>query len=199
MNRISCLIIFWFLGSLSSFSFGQTIREERFLIILDVQEYYTNRKMTEMDAQIFIDSINFVINKMRSPNVLYVKSIHKVLNLSFSSPFVYVTHDTSSMRFDKRLHIINDNIFSKDDPNTFNLFEINDFLKKNNAKEIIIVGLLAEQCVYKSFIGGKKLGYEMFVIKEAILGKSEKSKEKAIEKMKKEGVKIIEMNALSYE
>jgi nicotinamidase-related amidase len=184
---------------LSSFSFGQTIREEKFLIVLDVQEYYTNRKMSEMDAKNFIDSINFVINKMRSPNVLYIKSIHKVLNLSFSSPFVYVTHDTSSMRFDKRLHIINDNIFSKDDPNTFNLFEINDFLKKNNAKEIIIVGLLAEQCVYKSFIGGMKLGYEMFVIKEAILGKSERSKEKAIEKMKKEGVKIIEMNALSYE
>jgi nicotinamidase-related amidase len=199
MNRISCLIIFWFLGSLSSFSFGQTIREEKFLIVLDVQEYYTNRKMTEMDAQNFIDSINFVINKMRSPNVLYVKSVHKVLNLTFSSPFVYVTHDTSSMRFDKRLHIINDNIFSKDDPNTFNLFEINDFLKKNNAKEIIIVGLLAEQCVYKSLIGGKKLGYEMLVIKQAILGKSEKSKEKAIEKMKKDGVKIIEMNALSYE
>ncbi len=199
MSRISYLIILWFLGVLSSFSFGQTIREEKFLIVLDVQEYYTNRKMSEMDVQNFIDSINFVINKMRSPNVLYIKSIHKLLNLSFSSPFVYVTHDTSSMRFDKRLHIINDNIFSKDDPNTFNLFEINDFLKKNNAKEIIIVGLLAEQCVYKSFIGGKKLGYEMFVIKEAILGKSEKSKEKAIEKMKKEGVKIIEMNALSYE
>ena len=199
MSRISYLLILWFLGLLSSFSFGQTIHEEKFLIVLDVQEYYTNRKMSEMDVQNFIDSINFVINKMRSPNVLYIKSIHKVLNLSFSSPFVYVTHDTSSMRFDKRLHIINDNIFSKDDPNTFNLFEINDFLKKNNAKEIIIVGLLAEQCVYKSFIGGKKLGYEMFVIKEAILGKSEKSKEKAIEKMKKEGVKIIEMNALSYE
>ncbi|KAF0130054.1 MAG: pyrazinamidase/nicotinamidase [Bacteroidetes bacterium] len=199
MSRISYLIILWFLGLLSSFSFGQTIREERFLIVLDVQEYYTNRKMSEKEAQNFIDSINFVINKMRSPNVLYVKSIHKVLNLSFSSPFVYVTHDTSSMRFDKRLHIINDNIFSKYDPNTFNLFEINDFLKKNNAKDIIIVGLLAEQCVYKSLIGGKKLGYEMFVIKEAILGKSEKSKEKAIEKMKKEGVKIIEMNALSYE
>jgi nicotinamidase-related amidase len=103
------------------------------------------------------------------------------------------------MCLDKRLNLVNDNILTKEEPNTFTLKALNDFLKQKNAREIIIIGLLAEQCVYESLIAGKKLGYYMYIIPEAIVGKSQKSKEKVIKKLLKKGIKILDINTLNYD
>jgi len=129
---------------------------------------------------------------------LVIKSIHKLLNLSFSYPFIYVTHDTTAMCLDKRINLVNDNILTKEEPNAFTLKALNDFLEQKNAKEIIIIGLLAEQCIYESLIAGKKLGYNMYVFPEAIGGKSQKSKEKVINKLIKRGINLLDINTLNH-
>ena len=197
MKKILYFLILSCLSSLSCYSQKRSFIEDKFLIVLDMQEYYTNSKLPEGSAQKLIDTVNYVIHNTSSDKVLYIKSIHKLLNLSISYPFVYVTHDTSAMRLDKRMKLVNDNIFTKEEPITFTLKALNDFLKQNNAKEIIIIGLLAEQCVYKSLIAGIELGYAMYVIPEAIVGKSQKSKEKVMHKLTKKGIKILDMNTLN--
>ncbi len=199
MKRILFLLILFCLTSFSCFSQKKALVEDKFLIVLDIQEYYTNNKLSGESAQKLIDSINYVISNTSSNNVIYIKSIHKLLNLSLSWPFVYVTHDTSAMRLDKRLNLVNDNILTKEEPNTFTLNALNEFLKQKNAKEIIIIGLLAEECVYESLIAGKKLGYDMYIIPEATVGKSQKSKEKVIKKLLKRGIKILYINTLNYD
>jgi len=157
--------------------------ENKFLIVLDIQNYYTINKLPDSTAQRLIDSVNYVISNTSPDHVIYIKSTHKVLNLSLSSPFVYVSLDTPAMYFDKRMNLVNEHIFTKEESNAFTIKALNDFLIQNKAKEIVIIGLLAEQCVYESLIGGKALGYDMCVIPGAIIGKSPKSKDKVIKEL----------------
>lgn len=199
MKRILFLLLLFCLSSFSCFSQKKALIEDKFLIVLDIQEYYTKNKLSEGSYQKLIDSINYVISNTNSNNVIYIKSIHKLLNLSFSYPFIYVTHDTSAMCLDKRMNLVNDNILTKEHPNAFTLKALNDFLEQKNAKEIIIIGLLAEQCIYESLIAGKKLGYNMYVLPETIVGKSQKSKEKVINKLINKGIKLLDINTLNNE
>ncbi|NVO01647.1 MAG: isochorismatase family protein [Bacteroidetes bacterium] len=197
MKRIGVLISIFCLIYISCFSQKKEPLEDKLLIVLDIQEYYANNKLSEGSAQKLIDSVNYVISKTNPNNVIYIKSIHKLLNLSLSYPFVFVTHDSAAMVFDKRLKIVNNQIFTKEESNTFTSKGLNVFLKEKNAKEIIIIGLMAEQCVYKSLIAGKNLGYDMYAIPGAIIGETPKSKDKVMRELINEGIRIIDINILS--
>jgi nicotinamidase-related amidase len=197
MKRILFPFIIFCFASNFGISQEKNLIKDKLLIVLDIQEYYTKSKLTEDSAQKLIDSINYVISNTNPNNVIYIKSIHKLLNLSFSNPFIYVTNDTTAMCLDKRLKLVNNHVFTKEKPNTFTVKALNDFVKQTNIKEIVIIGLLAEECLYSSLIGGKELGYTMYVIPEAIVGKSKKSKDKVIRKLIKNGIKIIDINTLN--
>ena len=121
------------------------------------------------------------------------------MNLSLTIPYIYVSLDTPGMRYDERLNIVNSNIFLKEESSVFTIKSLNEFLVKNKAKEIVIVGLLAETCVYNSLIAGKELGYEMYTIPDAIIGGSQKTKDEVIDKLKLKGIKLLDINTLVIE
>ena len=193
-TRTVLMILAFALCSMYTRPQGKSVFDDKYLIVLDVQEYYTNYKLSDISTQNVIDSINYVINKMNRNNVIYIKRIHKVLNLTLSYPFIYISHDTMAMRLDKRLNLVNEYIYTREKPNAFTQKELNDFLKQNNAKEIVMIGFLAEEFLYKSVIKGKKNGYDMYVIPEAIIGRTEKSKNDVITKLTKEGIRILHIN-----
>lgn len=178
MRRIIFLIILSCSSYYGCFSQKNDTIIERFVIVLDIQEYYTSNDLSDSASQNLIDSVNYVINNTDSDHVIYVKSNHKVLNISSSYPFIYVSFDSAAMQFDKRLNIVNDNIFIKESPSAFSQEDLNNFLNKENAKEIIIIGLMAEKCVYKSYAEGLKIGYDMYIIPSAIAGNTETRKNK---------------------
>lgn len=190
------IILFCFFNSSFIYSQRNQSNKDKFLLVLDVQEYYTSISLADTETITFLDNVNHVIKNTDVEKVIYINSSHKVLNMSFSKPFIYVSYDTAAMHFDKKLSIVNNNIFTKEEGNAFSVEDLNIFLEKNNAKEIIIVGLLAEECIYKTSIGGIKNNYDISIIPQAILGKSEKSKNKKIEKLRENGVKIMDMNHL---
>jgi len=196
MKRINTfiLILYFSLCSIYAKSQEKNIFENKYLIVLDVQEYYTKDKLPRYSTQKVIDSINYVINKTNSENIIYIKRSHKLLNLSLSFPFISVSIDTSANRLDSRLSLVNENILIREKPNAFTLMELNTFLKQNNATEIILIGFLAEDFLYESVIRGKELGYDMYVIPDAIIGKSQISEDKVINNLTKKGIKIIELN-----
>lgn len=164
--------------------------QDKFVIVLDIQKYYTEKAISDSEADTLIKYANYVIENTDPNNVIYFKAIHKELTISFKS----ITVDTlDNLEIDSHLKVVNDNILWKEEGNALTVDELNNFLEKRNAKEIIVIGLMAEKCVYKTLIGGRELGYEMYVIPEAIVGKSEKSKQKVIEKLLDEGITIIEL------
>jgi len=179
---------------ISTLSFSQTNLkfQNKFVIVLDVQQEFTENSMSEISAQKLIDSVNYVIENTDPKKVIYVSdtTVHKVLNISFKKGFTIDT-TLSKYDFDNRLKLVNENMFCKTGANAFESDELTNFLEENNAKEIIVIGLLAEECASKTLLGGKELGYDMYVIPEAIVGKSEKSKNKTVKKLKKKGIKIM--------
>lgn len=182
---------------ISNSSYGQTVNNihDKFVVVLDVQREYTEHSLSADEAQKLIDSINYVIEKSDPNKIIYVLSVHRMLNISFAKPFIYASNDTSAKwNMDSRVNIVNDNIFSKGGINVFDVKEITDFLEQNNAKKVVIIGLLAEECVYSSSIGGYKLGYEMYVIPEAIAGSSPKRKAKAIKKLQEYGINLLSLS-----
>ncbi len=178
---------------LFSKSQAQNIFDNKYLIVLDAQEYYTNGKLADISTQEVINSINHVINKMDKNNVVYATRKHKLLNLSLSFPFIYTSYDSSAMRIDNRLKLVNDKIFTREKSNVFTIKELQNLLKHKNVKEIIMIGFLADEYLYDSIIEGKKLGYDMHVIPQAIIGKSQKGKNKSIKKLIKNGVQVLEI------
>jgi len=191
---LACSVIFFGESKCNAQNNSQT--DGKFLIVLNIQEYSTcnSHKLSETEAQKIIDSVNYVINQFNPNNVVYIRSSHDLLNLSLSYPFIYVSHDTIAMRLDKRMHLVNDRVFTKEKTSAFTLAELNDFLQQNKAKEIAVVGLLAEECVYETVVAGRDLGYEMYIVPEAIIGKSEKSKMKVLTKLKNNGIRQLSLN-----
>ena len=167
---------------------------DKYIIVLDIQEEYTTNSMSLSASQELMESVNYVIQKADPNKVIYIKSFHKILNVSFSKPVIFVSIDSSDIwNLDSRMEIVNTNIISKEESDVFKVKELTDILEKNNARDIIVIGLMAEKCVSKSLLGGMELGYNMFTIPEAIAGKTENSKDRAIKKLMKAGVKQINL------
>ena len=191
---IKITLVLGFLVFNSSMSYSQTkeMLQDKFVIVLDIQEEFTENHMTENSAQELINSVNYVIENTDPKKVIYVSdtTVHKVLSISFKKGF---TIDTTLSKYDldNRLKLVNENMFCKTGANAFESVELTNFLEENNAKEIIVIGLMAEECTSKTLLGGKELGYDMYVIPEAIVGKSQKSKNKAVKKLEKKGIKIL--------
>ena len=159
-----------------------------FVIVLDIQQQSNTNKQLDSSAIELTQTVNSLINNFVPENVIYIKNTKKLLSLSFKGILV----DTIPVRdLDSNLIIVSNNIFTKYSGDAFTSSELNNFLESNNAKKIIIVGRIAEECLYQTAIGGKDKGYDIYIIPEAIIGKTEKKKEKAIKKMTKKEIKFL--------
>lgn len=161
---------------------------DKYIIVLDVQQKFLTDKQTDSSAIEFIQTLNSLIDIFASEKVIYIKASGKTLTISLKGCSV---ETMPAPDLDSNLKIVSNNIFTKISGDAFTSPELNNFLKNNNAREIILVGLLAEKCIYHTAIGGKEKGYDIYIIPEAIIGKTTKSKEKAIKKMTKKGIKVL--------
>lgn len=166
-----------------------TFENNKYVIVLDVQEYWTKNSLSEEAAHEMLSSINSLIDKTDPDKIIYVKSPVLVATLSLKGVH---TDTILNQEFDKNLKVVNNNVFVKTTGDAFSTTDLIHFLEKNNSKEIIITGLLAEKCVTHTAEGGIKRNYNIYIIPEAIGAKSKKSKTKTVNKLKEMGVKIID-------
>ena len=73
----------------------------------------------------------------------------------------------------------------------FTSAELISFLEKNSASNIVLVGRLAEECLYQTALGGLQKGYNIFIVPEAIIGKTPRRKDKAIKKMVDKEIRLL--------
>ncbi len=177
----------------SSFSQNNKQINEKYVLIIDVQEDYTRGVFDTNSTTELIRTINSVIENSNPDKIIYIKQVHRVLTLSFKGTTVD-TLPISSL--DSRLKIVGNHVFYKSESDAFLSDELVEFLSFNKVKEIIIVGLMAEKCVSKTAMGAKKQGYRVLIIPEAIIGETKKKKSKAINKLEKKGVQIMPLNEL---
>ena len=184
MKKIFLIIGIFYLN----FSIGNSQNSDKYIIVLDVQpQLYTDKKF-DSSATVMVQNINALVEKFNPDKVVYVKSTGKALGVSYKG----LSIDTlPAPKLDSNLKIVSQNIFTKISGDAFEVAELNDFINNNNINEIIIVGLLAEKCVYNTALGGKVRGYNIYIIPEAIIGKTLKRKEEAIKKMTEKGINIL--------
>ncbi|NOQ26824.1 MAG: isochorismatase family protein [Bacteroidales bacterium] len=178
-----------FLFSFNSFSQSKEKQNDKCLVILGAEHRYTQVANTKNSTQEVIDNINSVIEKFDSDKIIYVYSIHKALYISKKGPKMGL--DSIGMIRDERLNLVNNNIITKKEVNAFTDKGLIQFLQKNNTNDVVIVGFMADYYVKETLLGGKELGYDMYFIPEAIMGKSERNKEKILTKMIKKGIKQL--------
>lgn len=173
------------------FSQDKNIKQikDKYVIVLDIQKHFTEDVIPDKEAEQLIKTINAIVDKANPEKVIYVKSILTTLNISLKG---FDVDTLPKLEFDNRLNIVNDQIVVKNKANAFKSKELTKILEKNNAKKVIVVGLMAGHCVYKTLLGGMKLGYKMYAIPEAIAGKSAKSKKRILRKLENKNVEFIE-------
>lgn len=173
---------------------NNAVSQDQYLMVIDVQNKFYEGSKVEQQANEMVGSINTIIKSFDPENVIYVKATAKMLTVSYkgikAEPFF------PAPEIDHGLNIVNNQIFTKTEGSAFSLVELNNLLQKRGVKKIILVGLLAEKCVYKTAIDGIDKGYDIFIAKEAVLSKSESKKAKVFRKMTQKGVKIISTKEL---
>jgi len=166
---------------------------DKYVIVLDIQEQNSKGIPDSISSIELIQAVNSVIEITNPEKVIYVKTLHLALSVSFKE----IKVDTlPELELDSRLNIVNDNLFWKTKSDAFSNDKLVEFLSVHNAKEVIIVGLMAEYCLSSTAKGALKKGYDVYIIPEAIIGETEKSKTTAINKLVKKGIKIMPLNEL---
>ncbi|MBD79960.1 MAG: hypothetical protein CL840_13690 [Crocinitomicaceae bacterium] len=165
--------------------------KDKYLIVLDVQQQFCDKsKMDSLSLEI-IPTINSVIESFPQERVIYVKAIGKVINISFKG----ISVDTvQAPEFAKGLQIVNTNIITKIEDDAFKSSELIHYLENNNAREIVLIGLMAEECISETALGGLKGGYIIKIVPEAIISRNDKKKKRAINKLKEQGVLLYPMS-----
>lgn len=172
---------------------NKAFSQERYLIVLDIQEFPKKDKQLDNSVKEMIQNINSLISHFNPEKVIYIKAAGKALNITSKGITVV---SLPAPDFDSTLNIVSNNIFIKIEGDAFTSAELISFLENKKAKEIVLVGLMAEECIYNTALGGKDRGYDIMIVPEGIVGMSQKKKDKAIEKMKDKGIKFLPMTAI---
>ncbi len=141
-----------------------------------------------------IQNVNSVISHFSSEKVIYIKAAGKALSITLKG---FSVDTLPAPGFDRTLSVVSDNIFLKIEGDAFTSAELIQFLESRKAREILLVGLMAEKCIYDTALGGKERGYNITIVSEGIVGMSPTKKDKAIRKMKDKGIKFIPVTEIT--
>lgn len=185
MNKTSLLLSLLCLSLFGQISWAQN--ENYILLVVDIQDFdNVEQKIPDTTYQEFLSEVNQVIVSFPPDQVAYIKNMQLALSISFNG----IKTDTLSLpELDKNLWMVNQQIYIKSKGDSFTAEGIDRFLQKYPHHKILVIGLIADGCIYSTLKSGCKKGYEMFIVPEAILAWSEENKEKYLNKYYKKGVK----------
>lgn len=167
---------------------NKAIAQERYLIVLDIQEFHKKNKQQDSTVKEMIQNVNSLISHFDTSQVIYVKATGKALSITLKG---FSVDTLPAPAFDSKLTIVGSNIFTKIEGDAFTSAELMSFLESRKAKEIVLVGLMAEKCICDTALGGKSRGFDMTIVSDGIVGTTPKKKETAINEMKEKGIKFI--------
>jgi nicotinamidase-related amidase len=186
--RLLCI----FLGFISIHH--RVFSQEKYLMVLDIQEFPKKEQQLESSVMEMIQNANSVISRFSAEKVIYIKAAGKALSITSKG---FKVDTLPAPEFDRALSVVSATIFLKTEGDAFTSAELMHFLESRKAKDIVLVGLMAEKCIYDTALGGKKRGYDITIVPEAIVGMSPKKKDKAIRKMKDKGIKFIPVTEIT--
>ncbi|BAT71490.1 nicotinamidase/pyrazinamidase [Thermosulfidibacter takaii ABI70S6] len=169
------------------------------LIVVDVQNDFIDGSLPVPNAESIIPNVNKYIALFSSKGnpLFFTRDWHPENHISFKEnggvwPKHCVQH-TEGAQFHPAVKIPEDNVFiiSKGTDPAFDAYSgfqgtiLDQLLKERGIKRLFICGLATDYCVYNTALGGLNLGYQVFVLLDAIKGVNinPDDSEKALERL----------------
>ncbi len=171
------------------------------LLIVDIQEVITGNysifPSLQENSEKLISKINQVVDSFTVHNypVIYVRS-------EISNPFINLINNTYAkgslkVKYDSRLKVISNLEVVKTGEDSFRKTNLDELLNKNKINELYIVGLDAAGCVNTTVQAAQNRQYQVNIIKEAVISKSERKTDSMMVKFREMGVKLISIDSLN--
>ena len=181
------------------------------LIVVDVQRDFIDGGALEVRGSIkIIPMINRYVEFFTScgAKIIASRDWHPPNHSSFKpygGPWpVHCVRDTEGAEFHPNLRLPNDAIIiskaTKPEQEAYSAFQGTDLkerLKKFGIRRVFICGVATEYCVKSTALDAVSLGFETFLLLDAIKGLGEESSQKAIREMIERGVRVIKLEDLN--
>lgn len=189
-----------FMRSNSQISSGDAIpeysRDTGILLVVDVQEGTTGKVSIDHAYQNKAASLFYSLNNLiaeadkRNMQVVYIYNeiTNPVINLFNNA----MKKGAPGTELDDRLEIVSDHIFPKRKQDAFSNPEFENFLINNKINRIYITGLDAGYCVRSTALAALNRNYQVILIEDAIISKSEQLKDDSFQELSDKGVRIIQ-------
>ncbi|PLW98777.1 MAG: hypothetical protein C0593_04830 [Marinilabiliales bacterium] len=170
-------------------------QEHPALLVIDVQEGTTGTESTIEAFTLQADSLIKRINKTTSecneagiPVIFITQQVsNPLVNFLNSS----MAKGSKGTKIDSRLNHKGKVHFFKNKADAFHNKEFDKYLREPGINTLYLTGLDAAQCVKSTALGALNRGYQVVLIDELTISKSETKKATAFEMLKEEGVKIV--------
>ncbi|MFP4547307.1 MAG: cysteine hydrolase family protein [Fidelibacterota bacterium] len=189
-----------FMRSNSQISSGDMIPEysgdTAILLVVDIQEGTTGKVSIDHAYQNKASSLFYSLNNLiaeadkRNMQVVYIfnEITNPVINLFNTA----MKKGAPGTKLDDRLDIASNHIFSKSKQDAFSNPAFEKFLTDNKINRIYITGLDAGYCVRSTALAALNRNYQVILIEDAIISKSEQLKDDSFQELSDKGVRIIQ-------
>ncbi len=168
------------------------------LLVIDIQEgttgNYSDNDYYIMKSEELINTINFLADSSVRNNipVIYIKN--EITNF-----LINILNDTYApgspgSKLDARLNIVSDIIIIKDKSDAFSNSALDSFLIKNEINKLVFTGLDLAHCVNSTIVAAENRKYNICLISDAVLAKSDSLKKVKLDEFKLRGIKVIPSN-----
>ena len=168
------------------------------LLVIDVQEgttgNYSDNEYYVIKSEDIITNINLLADssvKSQIP-VIYIKTVLHNFLLNILND-IYAPESPGS-KLDSRLKLVSDNILEKDKSDAFSNPALDSFLVKNAINKLVFTGLDLDGCVNNTILAAKNRKYDICLISNAVLAKSDSLKKVKLNEFRQSGFEVISSN-----
>ena len=171
MKRIICLTAIVMLLVSNTFGQSDSLKETKnafapALLVIDVQEEYMTW-MSKGDQDLAIEMMNWAIWVFRQNNLPVIRVYH-------TDPEWGPQEGTPNFEFHDSLKVMDsDPKFIKNYPSAFTKTELDNYLKENEIKTLLLCGLSSTGCVLATYFDAMAYDYKAFMVKDALLSHKE--------------------------
>lgn len=173
----------------------QSDTKKRALLVIDIQEGLTGKSSVEdyyiMKSQDLINTINQIADSSSKNNipVIYIKN--EITNLLLNILNDMYAPESPGSKLDERLNLASDIILNKDKSDAFSNSALDSFLINNEINKIVFTGLDLAHCVNSTILAADNRNYDICLISDAVLAKSDSLKKVKLDEFKQSGFEII--------
>ena len=165
------------------------------LLVIDIQEgttgSYSDEDYYQSKAEDLIRTINQIADSSARYNipVVYIKNeIHNFL--------INILNDTYApgspgAKLDGRLKVVSEIILNKDRGDAFSNPALDSLLIKNEISKLVITGLDLAHCINSTIMAAKNRNYNISLISDAVLAKSDSLKDVGLDKFNQSGIEVV--------